>query len=151
MHNKWHKSSTGNGGVLVWHRPEYIHRECEWTWNNPPWTHYIRCCFLPKSSTRCFLYASIIHKWSLVYQVNTITLHNKKHLLIFYHTATLPHKSKIYLRYIESGSYRGFLPQAIEHLKKYISLPDCNIFPWEVYTQHDIKLQRTKSSYKNSK
>ena len=56
----------------------------------------------------------------------------------------------IVFRYLESGSFRGFMPQALQHLKKFISLPDSDIYSWEVYTQHDIKLQQTKSSTKYS-
>ena len=53
-------------------------------------------------------------------------------------------------RYIESGEYTGYISQAIQHLRKYISVPESNILPWQVYTPHDIRLQCANSSYKTS-
>ena len=51
----------------------------------------------------------------------------------------------ILFRYFETGSYKGFLPTAIQYLKKHYSIHESNILPWQVYTPKDISLKLAKS------
>ena len=47
--------------------------------------------------------------------------------------------------HIETGSYKGFLPTAMQYLKKQHSIHESNILPWQVYTPKDMSLQLSKS------
>ena len=51
----------------------------------------------------------------------------------------------ILFRYIETGSYKGFLPTAMQYLKKHYSIHESKILPWQVYTPKDMSLQLARS------
>ena len=46
-------------------------------------------------------------------------------------------------RYMKTGEYQGFLPIALQHVKKHYNVHDVNILPWKLYTDKDIQLERT--------
>ena len=54
---------------------------------------------------------------------------------------------KLFIRYMESGCYKGFLPKALEHLLESFPHPfhPEKIFPWKVYLDKDVKLQASTS------
>ena len=51
-------------------------------------------------------------------------------------------------RYMETGEYQGFLPIALQHVKKQYNVLDVNILPWKLYTDKDIQLQDARVSSK---
>lgn len=42
---------------------------------------------------------------------------------------------------METGTHKGFLPEAIEILKQKAMVDDSKIFPWRVYTEKDFLLE----------
>ena len=53
-------------------------------------------------------------------------------------------------RYMETGEYQGFLPIALQHVKKHYNVLDVNILPWKLYTDRDIQLQDARVSSKRT-
>ena len=45
------------------------------------------------------------------------------------------HEGKLFIRYLETGSYSGFLDHILPLLKEQFSVPEVNILPWEIYTE----------------
>ena len=54
----------------------------------------------------------------------------------------LLYNENLFVRYIATGSYRGFLPQILDKIQQKTNIPPNRIFPWEVYTQKDFLLHR---------
>ena len=48
---------------------------------------------------------------------------------------------------METGEYQGFLPIALQHVKKHYNV---NILPWKLYTDKDIQLQDARVSSKRT-
>ena len=42
-----------------------------------------------------------------------------------------------FLRYLETGVYRGFIQVGIQYLKEKYAVHDVNILPWNFYTHKD--------------
>ena len=53
-------------------------------------------------------------------------------------------------RYIETGDYQGFLPVALQYVKKHFNVCDVNILPRKLYTDKDIQLQDARVSSKRT-
>ena len=54
----------------------------------------------------------------------------------------LLYNGNLFVRYIATGSYRGFLPQILDKIQQKTTIPSNRIFPWEVYTQKDLQLHK---------
>ena len=54
----------------------------------------------------------------------------------------LLYNGNLFVRYIATGSYRGFVPQILDKIQQKTNIPPNRIFPWEVYTQKDFLLHR---------
>ena len=54
------------------------------------------------------------------------------------------HEGKLFIRYLETGSYSGFLDHILPLLKQQFSVPEVNILPWEIYTRKDLSMMRAK-------
>lgn len=63
-------------------------------------------------------------------------------LPIFYH-------NKLFVRYIETGIYCGFISTAIEMLKKHYKVRDAHILPWNVFTQYDTEYHISQGTKKS--
>ena len=59
------------------------------------------------------------------------------------------HDNKLFVRYIETGVYCGFLQAALELLKKQYKVRDANILPWNVFTDYDTSYHLTKGTKKS--
>lgn len=49
------------------------------------------------------------------------------------------------LRYMETGCYRIFMTTAMELFQKHIPKENCEVIPWNVYTDLDVKLKTPES------
>ena len=54
------------------------------------------------------------------------------------------HQGKLFIRYLETGSYCGFLDNILPLLKEQFSVPEVNILPWEIYTKKDLSMMGAK-------
>ena len=54
------------------------------------------------------------------------------------------HEGKLFIRYLETGSYSGFLDHILPLLKQQFSVPEVNILPWEIYTRKDLSMMGAK-------
>ena len=52
--------------------------------------------------------------------------------------------------YMETGDYQGFLPIALQYVKKHYNVHDVNILAWKLYTDKDIQLQDARVSSKRT-
>ena len=53
-------------------------------------------------------------------------------------------------RYLGTGDYQGFLPIALQYVKKHYNVSDVNILSWKLYTDKDIQLQDARVSSKGT-
>ena len=51
---------------------------------------------------------------------------------------------------METGDYEGFLPIAMQYVKKHYNVQDVNILPWKLYIDKDIQLQHARVSSKRT-
>ena len=69
-----------------------------------------------------------------------------KSILGVFYILPLIFEDKIFLRYIESGCYEGFLNKALSLVKTHCHIPEVNYLPWRIYTQKDVELQSAAKS-----
>ncbi|MCG8623683.1 MAG: hypothetical protein MJE68_17030 [Proteobacteria bacterium] len=84
-------------------------------------------------------YPSVVPLESKIFEVASIP--NFLHGCLYF----LPILSggNLFIRYICTGSYKGIVPKIIQKLQDVTGLEPNKIFPWELYTEKDLKMHST--------